>query len=131
MGSHDVAKKNVILCIWCNAMCLCGLRLKKTHYFPLFHCSEKRVYSDWPAIQCVVIGQIPQACNRNKNDKTHYKQGIFASSGDIINDYNDLYCLFTRHIASRSINLTICICDRRNDKQALLYTAQNLHLNSQ
>ncbi len=25
-GSYDVAKKNIILCIWCNAMCLCGLR---------------------------------------------------------------------------------------------------------
>ncbi len=25
----DIAKKNIMLCIWCNAMCLCGLRLKK------------------------------------------------------------------------------------------------------
>ncbi len=25
----DIAKKNIILCIWCNAMYLCGLRLKK------------------------------------------------------------------------------------------------------
>ncbi len=33
-GSYDVAKKNIILCIWCNAMCLCGLRFKKTHCFP-------------------------------------------------------------------------------------------------
>ncbi len=29
-GSYDVAKKNNILCIWCNAMCLCGLKLKNT-----------------------------------------------------------------------------------------------------
>ncbi len=28
-GSYDIAKKNIILCIWCNAMCLCGLRIKK------------------------------------------------------------------------------------------------------
>ncbi len=28
-GSHDVAKKNIILCIWCNAMCLCSLMFKK------------------------------------------------------------------------------------------------------
>ncbi len=26
----DVAKNNIIWCIWCNAMCLCGLRLKNT-----------------------------------------------------------------------------------------------------
>uniref|UniRef100_A0A672PHA0 Si:dkey-88e18.8 n=1 Tax=Sinocyclocheilus grahami TaxID=75366 RepID=A0A672PHA0_SINGR len=32
-GSYDVAKNNIILCIWCNEMCLCGLRFKK-HYFP-------------------------------------------------------------------------------------------------
>uniref|UniRef100_A0A671SUF9 Peptidyl-prolyl cis-trans isomerase n=1 Tax=Sinocyclocheilus anshuiensis TaxID=1608454 RepID=A0A671SUF9_9TELE len=25
-GSYDAAKKNIILCIWCNEMCLCGLR---------------------------------------------------------------------------------------------------------
>uniref|UniRef100_A0A672LK03 NCK-associated protein 5-like n=1 Tax=Sinocyclocheilus grahami TaxID=75366 RepID=A0A672LK03_SINGR len=24
-GSYDAAKKNIILCIWCNEMCLCGL----------------------------------------------------------------------------------------------------------
>ncbi len=31
-GSYDVAKKNNILCIWWNAMCLCGLKLKKHYY---------------------------------------------------------------------------------------------------
>ncbi len=30
--TYDVAKKNIILCIWCNAMCLCGLRFKNTLY---------------------------------------------------------------------------------------------------
>ncbi len=29
-GSYDVAKNNIILCIWCNVMCVCGLRLKNT-----------------------------------------------------------------------------------------------------
>ncbi len=32
-GSYGVAKMNIILCICCNAMCLCDLRLK--HFF--FH----------------------------------------------------------------------------------------------
>ncbi len=31
-GSYYVAKKNIILCTWCNAMCLSGLRFKK-HIF--------------------------------------------------------------------------------------------------
>ncbi len=32
-GSYDVAKKNINLCIWCNAMCLHVSGFKK-HYFP-------------------------------------------------------------------------------------------------
>ncbi len=75
-GSYDVAKKNIILCIWCNAMCLCGLWFKKHIIFHILYiivaslCStflkhidfykahhfESEVCSDWPAIQCVVIG---------------------------------------------------------------------------
>ncbi len=34
-GSYNVAKKNIILCIWCNAMCLHGLRFKK-HIFSTY-----------------------------------------------------------------------------------------------
>ncbi len=36
-GSYDVAKKNIILCIWCNAMCLCGLRFKKHIIFHILY----------------------------------------------------------------------------------------------
>ncbi len=73
-GSYDVAKNNII---WCNTMCLCGSWFIKhilhTLYIIVAHlCSTflKRVdfysdlnliCSDWPAIQCVVIGRIPQA----------------------------------------------------------------------
>ncbi len=84
-GSYDVAKKNIILCIWCNAMRLCALRLKKHIIFHILYiivaplCSaflntsiftklivlRSEVCSDWPASQCVVIGWIPQACDGN------------------------------------------------------------------
>ncbi len=56
-----------------------------------------------------------------------------AFSGDMITDYNDLYCLFTRHVARRvpCKHYHVCICDRRNDKQqALLYTAKKLAFES-
>ncbi len=51
-GSYDVAKKNITLCIWCIAMCLCGLRFKKHIIFhimyiivaPLCFAFMKRVY---------------------------------------------------------------------------------------
>uniref|UniRef100_A0A673M2Z9 Ankyrin repeat and SOCS box containing 14b n=1 Tax=Sinocyclocheilus rhinocerous TaxID=307959 RepID=A0A673M2Z9_9TELE len=36
-GSYDVAKKNIILCIWCNEMCLCGLRFKKHIIFHILY----------------------------------------------------------------------------------------------
>ncbi len=44
---------------------------------------------------------------RHKNNKTHYKRGICWSSVYIITDYNDLYCLFTSHVASCRVNITM------------------------
>ncbi len=35
--SYDVAKENIILCIWCNAMCLCSLRFKKHIIFHILY----------------------------------------------------------------------------------------------
>ncbi len=57
--------------------------------------------------------------DETKSIKHIINEAFVASSEDIITDYNDLYCLFTVNI------IHVCICDRRNDKQALLYTAQN------
>ncbi len=71
------------------------------------------------------------AVSRNGETKTikHIiNEAFVASSGDIITDGNDLYCLFTCCIASRKY-YHVCICDQRNYKQqALHYTAQNSHL---
>ncbi len=97
------------------------------------HHSEKRgvlwlasypVCCDWPNTssvrwKCYAPYCIVMACvlaRRHKNNKTHYKRGIVASSGDIITDYNDLYCLFyaSRCIAPHKHD-HVCICDRRND----------------
>ncbi len=39
-GLYDVAKKNIILCIWCNAMCLCGLKANS-------HRTDKRQQTSW------------------------------------------------------------------------------------
>ncbi len=65
-------KKNIILCIWCNAMCLHGSRFKK-HYFPhtvqyccssMLHLSETYRFlqssSFWEA-RCALIGQLYSA----------------------------------------------------------------------
>ncbi len=64
-----------------------------------------------------------------KTIKPIINEAFVASSGDMITDSNDLYCLFARHRIVRCIapckHYHVCICDRRNDKQqALLYTAK-------
>ncbi len=65
--------------------------------------------SDWPSIQCIVIGRIPQACDGNvtpltvlsrrdetKTIKPTINEAFVAFSEDIITDSNDSYGLFTR-----------------------------------
>ncbi len=146
-------KKNNTLCIWCNAMCLCGLRLKNTLFStyctlllllyapPFWNASiftkliilRGEACSDWPAIRCVVIGRIPQAwdgklCPLPYCDAVFWRKTIqpiineafVASSGDIITDYDDLYCLFTRRIASHRVNITMSafvIGETKNNKR--------------
>ncbi len=79
--------------------------------------------SDWPAIQLsFVIGRIPQAWDGNVTHpyrivmpclgamsaiKPIINETFIASSGEIMTDYNDLYCLFTHHIASHRVNITM------------------------
>ncbi len=69
-------------------------------------------------------------CDETKTIKPIINEAFVASSGDIITDYNDLYCLFTHCIVPRK-HYHVCICDWRNAKQARLYTAQNSHLSRQ
>ncbi len=128
-------------------MCLCGLRfkkhiifhilyiivaplcsafLKRVHFYKA-HSSEKRgvlwlasypVHCDWPNTssvyrKCYAPYRIVMPCPArwDQNNKTHF----YAS----------------RCIASRK-HYHVCIYNQRNNKQqALLYTAQNSHLNSQ
>ncbi len=42
-----------------------------------------------------------------KTIKPIINEAFVASNGDIITNYNDLYCLITRHVASRRINMTM------------------------
>ncbi len=72
-GSYDDAKKNIILCIWWNAMCLCGLRFKKRFSFSHtvhYCCSSLPRLSGTSTFlqsslfwkkQCALIGQLSSA----------------------------------------------------------------------
>ncbi len=42
-----------------------------------------------------------------KTIKPIISEAFVASSEDIITDYSDLYCLFTRHVASHRVNITM------------------------
>ncbi len=119
-------------------MCLCGLRLKTqknflhtVHYcfsfwnvdFYKAHRSESEACSDWPAIQCVVIGRIPQAWDGNvtpltycdavswhddtKTIKPIVNKAFVASVG---HNYW-LYCLFTHCAAQTLPCLHLWICE--------------------
>ncbi len=51
--------------------------------------------------------------DESKTIKPIINEAFVASSGDIITDYNDLYCLFTYTVFK---HYHVCICDQRNDK---------------
>ncbi len=106
-----------------STYCTLLLLLSETHWF-------LQILSFWE-VRCALIGQLSSAswlaeylkretemlrllpyCDavsrrRHKNNKTHYKRGICWPSGYKITDYNDLYCLFTSHVASRHVNFTM------------------------
>ncbi len=54
--------------------------------------------------------------DETKTIKPIINEAFVASSGDIITDYNDLYCLFTMRCNATRKHYHVCICDRRNDK---------------
>ncbi len=45
--------------------------------------------------------------DETKTIKPIINEAFVASSGDIITDYNDLYCIFSRHVASRRVNISM------------------------
>ncbi len=45
--------------------------------------------------------------DETKTIKPIINEAFVASSGDIITDYNDLYCLFTCCVASRHVKITM------------------------
>ncbi len=45
--------------------------------------------------------------DETKTIKPIINEAFVASSGDIITDYNDLYCIFTCRVASRRVNITM------------------------
>ncbi len=56
-----------------------------------------------PLPYCDAVSQ----CDDTKTIKNIINEAFVASSGDIITDYNELYCLFTRCVASRHVNITM------------------------
>ncbi len=97
--------------------------LKRVDFYKA-HRSEKRgllwlasypVHCDWPNTssvrqKCYAPHHIVMPLSRRddtKTIKTITNETFVASSGDIITDYNDLYCLFTRRVASRRVNITM------------------------
>ncbi len=143
-----MVKKHIILHILHIIVApLCSVFLKRVIFYKA-HRSEKRGVlwlasyperCDWPNISSVrwkcyahyrIVMHVP--ARRDKTIKPIINEAFVASSGDIITDYNDLYCLCTRRVASRHVNHVLpCLHLWLEKCQALLYTAQNSHLNRQ
>ncbi len=102
---------------------LCSAFLKHVDLYKA-HRSEKRgvlwlasypVGCDWPntsSVRWKCYAPLPYYdavswCNDTKTIKPIINEAFVASSGHIITDYNDLYCLFTRRVASRRVNITM------------------------
>ncbi len=116
--------KNTLFSTYCTLLLLLyAPPFWNTSIFTKLIVLRSEMCSDWPAIQFIVIGRIPQACDGNvtphtvlwcrvpvrwhKNNKPTINEAFVAFSGDIITDYNDLYCLFTRCISSRRVNIAM------------------------
>ncbi len=118
--------------------------------------SKNTLFSTSCTVVCALIGQLSSAlwlakylkrmteilsslpcydgesqCDETKTIKPTINEAFNAFSEDIITDHNDAYSLFMHCAVSRKHNIHVCICDRRNAKQALLYIAQDSCLNSQ
>ncbi len=104
--------------------CSCMLCLSET-------CQFLQSSSFWEA-RCALIGQLSSALwlaeylkretetlrpslycdavsrrDETKTIKPIINEAFVASSGDIITNYNDIYCHFTHHVASRRVNITM------------------------
>ncbi len=108
----------------CTLFLLLYPRLSETHRF-------LQSSSLWEA-RCALIGQLSSAlwlaeylkhvtemlrplpyfdavppCDNTKKIKPIINEVFVASDGDIITYYNGVYCLFTRRVASRRVNITM------------------------
>ncbi len=69
-----------------------------------------------PSLYCDAVSR----CDETKTIKPITNEAFVASSGDIITDYNDLHCLFTHHVASCHVNITMSafvIVEMTNNKR--------------
>ncbi len=57
-------------------------------------------------------------------------KAFVASSGDIITDYNDLYCIFMPRVASRCVNITMSAFVIRETTSTTLNTCSKLVFDS-
>ncbi len=65
-----------------------------------------------------------------KTIKPMINKAFVASGGEIITDYNDLYCLFMSRCIVPHKHYHVCICDRRNTNNKHYSTRSKLTFDS-
>ncbi len=115
-------KKTQLFSTYCTLLSIIAI-LKRGEFYKA-HRSEKQgelwlasypVRCDWPntssvrrkyyAPHCIVM--LFSRRDDTKTIKPIINEAFVASSGDIITDSNDLYCLFMLRVASRRVNITM------------------------
>ncbi len=112
--------RKLIICriLYIIVATLCYAFLKRVDFLKLT-ILRSEVFSDWPAIQCIVISRIPQVCDgnitpltmlwcsvqarRDEKNKPTINEAFVTFSEDIITDY-DSYSLFLCCVAPRKHN---------------------------
>ncbi len=135
------AKRNIIVCIWCNAMCLCGLRFEKHIIFHILYilvaplCSaflKRAIFyiahrsEKWGVLWLV---SYPVRCDWLNTSSVRRKcyapyHIVMPCPGTTTQKHKNP--LETRHLFQDFLFVTYTIIQNINDiQQALLYTAQN------
>ncbi len=83
-------------------------------------CLKRKIEMLRPLLYCDAVSRR----NDTKTLKPIINEAFVASSGDIIKDYNDLYCLFMCHVASRRVNITMFAFVTRETTNNKRYSTQ-------
>uniref|UniRef100_A0A671RFT6 Janus kinase and microtubule-interacting protein 3-like n=1 Tax=Sinocyclocheilus anshuiensis TaxID=1608454 RepID=A0A671RFT6_9TELE len=128
-GSYDAAKKNIILCIWCNEMWLCGLRERRSPAFNLqISASENnsilQLHCRQEGVKDVIIPDLMKKLDilGDNGNLRNEEQVTVIQAGTVLSLYVKLFKNQFRYIIWPN-SLAFAISKRVQELEATLYAA--------